>query len=803
MPRPYLDVDILQHFATLRALQIELDLSLDELTALWSPVKHSGSKSGKNLFDKVFNNTGKESDAWSYYVDQPLILTLPSTNDDEESSDAEADPENNKLQSRLMGALRLSQDELILYARFLAGEDAREVEVTTLFLNQMYQLSYTGRTLSLKPGEVKLLIERIDSEFPKIEDSTESVQAWKELYDHSLWLNEAKLDVYQWQYLADSQYNDEVNEPFSYQDIIGMAQTLTQETGTLDKTLTENASTLQKSAFNSLATLVGATTEWMENIHTIPNFPALPLIYENSEIDEEEEAAEQIKQIALFYEKIEQASVAETEDDISEELRLSISQLEKAWYVTDLFKLKDYQIKTIMEGGLTLTIEDILNIPNETVVDLQRYKLMRDVWADTDSNRLLRILNENARGKFPSDKIAELTQWDQRQVQKLAAQFNYSVPVTITQLYTLKHCFDLAYQLNTNTYLLTALADTSLIRDDNTVDEEVKREEYTFYVQQAATLLSLARARYDDEQWDQVYPELKGQISVPQRDALADYVMYYRVPDTYKDKSKRDLLTDYLLLDVEMSFETETSRIVQATLSLQMYVQRCLMNLEQGVDPNTIPRIQWEWMKNYRVWEANRKIFLFPESYIEPELRDTKTPFFKELEDTLMQENIEDATVTKVYTQYLDKFVSIADLTIIGSYLYSEDPQAENPQLEPGDRKLYLIGRTEAPPYTFYSRYVIFRNIERLNPNPNPNKLALQPVEWGHWKEIDIAVDSHYVTPVYAFGRLFIFWGELKESKENCNRRKKPGEILTNAPKTPKPRGVYQEEGGAGGAVGV
>jgi SpoVK/Ycf46/Vps4 family AAA+-type ATPase len=30
---------------------------------------------------------------------------------------------------------------------------------------------------------------------------------------------------------------------------------------------------------------------------------------------------------------------------------------------------------------------------------------------------------------------------------------------------------------------------------------------------------------------------------------------------------------------------------------------------------------EWEWRKRYRVWDANRKIFLYPENWIEPELR--------------------------------------------------------------------------------------------------------------------------------------------------------------------------------------
>ena len=32
--------------------------------------------------------------------------------------------------------------------------------------------------------------------------------------------------------------------------------------------------------------------------------------------------------------------------------------------------------------------------------------------------------------------------------------------------------------------------------------------------------------------------------------------------------------------------------------------------------------VGWSWLKWYRVWEANRKVFLYPENWIEPELRE-------------------------------------------------------------------------------------------------------------------------------------------------------------------------------------
>ena len=45
-------------------------------------------------------------------------------------------------------------------------------------------------------------------------------------------------------------------------------------------------------------------------------------------------------------------------------------------------------------------------------------------------------------------------------------------------------------------------------------------------------------------------------------------------------------------------------------------------------------------MKRYRVWEANRKIFLWPENWLEPEFRDDKTHLFQALESNLLQGDV-------------------------------------------------------------------------------------------------------------------------------------------------------------------
>ncbi|MCX6678894.1 MAG: neuraminidase-like domain-containing protein [Methanothrix sp.] len=207
-----------------------------------------------------------------------------------------------------------------------------------------------------------------------------------------------------------------------------------------------------------------------------------------------------------------------------------------------------------------------------------------------------------------------------------------------------------------------------------------------------------------------------------------------------------DIYHEYFLLDLQVGSEMETSRIVQATAALQFYIQRCLMNLEAGIDPATIPLQEWEWVKNYRVWEANRKVFLYPENYIEPELRDTKTPFFEDLEQELMQSDISQDSAESAYVHYLEKFAEVANLKIVGSYLHVDlDDPARRWET------LYLVGRTNTEPKIFYQRArVKDENGER----------------WLAWKKIDLVINSDFVTPVYAFGKLFLFWTEFTKLKK-------------------------------------
>jgi hypothetical protein len=147
-----------------------------------------------------------------------------------------------------------------------------------------------------------------------------------------------------------------------------------------------------------------------------------------------------------------------------------------------------------------------------------------------------------------------------------------------------------------------------------------------------------AKSKHDEERWPAIARALRDPVREKQRAALVAYLIAAE-PD-YADEA--DLFAD-LLIDVEMAPCMLTSRIKQAISSVQLFVQRAFLNLEDQIELTRDDAEQWKWMKNYRVWEAARKVFLYPENWIEPDLRVDKSPLFEQLENTLMKGELTDA----------------------------------------------------------------------------------------------------------------------------------------------------------------
>ena len=357
-------------------------------------------------------------------------------------------------------------------------------------------------------------------------------------------------------------------------------------------------------------------------------------------------------------------------------------------------------------------------------------------------------------------------------------------------------------------------------------------------------------SRYPDERIrKERLEQYQDLINGLKRDILCDYILAKE--KELKFKTKSDLFA-FFLLDVEMGPCFRTSRVLAGISSLQLYVHRVLINLEQSVDgkinvlkslsdptyhdnseindtlmedapyqlngvvldeeenpligvtvliagsssgavtdldgnfsikiedPNSIivisytgyptkripingqsflrirmggeeddskertylPDIikQWEWRKYYRIWEANRKVFLYPENYIEPDLRDNKSHLFTELEDELLQEEISLPAAEAAYAKYISKFSDLTKLKIAGSY-YHGRTQEEN-----GD--FYFFARTRTKPFEYYYRVY---------------KASLRT--WGKWVKINLTIDAPEVSAMIRYGRLHIFWNVIEHSQ--------------------------------------
>ena len=74
-----------------------------------------------------------------------------------------------------------------------------------------------------------------------------------------------------------------------------------------------------------------------------------------------------------------------------------------------------------------------------------------------------------------------------------------------------------------------------------------------------------------------------------------------------------------------------------------------------------------ELIKNYRVWEVNRKVLLYPKNRIEPELRDDKSPFFMDLEGELLQDEVPLPTAETAFLSYLEKLDAVGRLRMVAT----------------------------------------------------------------------------------------------------------------------------------------
>ncbi|MBD1930312.1 MULTISPECIES: neuraminidase-like domain-containing protein [Cyanophyceae] len=356
-----------------------------------------------------------------------------------------------------------------------------------------------------------------------------------------------------------------------------------------------------------------------------------------------------------------------------------------------------------------------------------------------DDERLLTLLQDPNAALQPdpekgpeSSLLFRLTRWEERSRNALLNHFGVAI-ADLTHLLTFRRFFDAYAPIRALGIPASTLLNTATNEPNATT---------------VRNLQSALRARYDESDWLKALKPINDEMRGLQRNALVAYILHQmRVNPTTAHIDTPDKLFEYFLMDVQMEPCMQTSRIRHALSSVQLFIERCLMNLEAGVSPSAINAKQWSWMERYRLWEANCKVFLYPENWLEPELRDDQSPFFKEAMSELLQGDITEDRAAVTLLNYLSKLEEVAKLEPCGIHF------VENDLTKLDDDIAHVVARTPGA-----NRKYFYRRREYGY--------------WTHWEQIKLDIEDNPVIPVIWKDRLFLFWLRIiKQAPLNTSRR--------------------------------
>ncbi|MEM5404426.1 neuraminidase-like domain-containing protein [Paraburkholderia unamae] len=261
------------------------------------------------------------------------------------------------------------------------------------------------------------------------------------------------------------------------------------------------------------------------------------------------------------------------------------------------------------------------------------------------------------------------------------------------------------------------------------------------------------QAQYSQTAWLGAVQPIEDTLRQSRRDALVAYLLGPG-PAPGNSPGARFLTTDdvfnYYLIDPEMCPCGQTTRLLQPSLAIQQFVQQCYLNLviNASVDMTDSRWSEWSWRQQYRLWQANREVFLYPENYVLPELRTNASSFFTDLENDLKQSNCDANACETAYENYLRKLVGVARLVVAGQY---NQVNADESSV------LHVFARTPVAPYQWY-----YRTRSTLAPNAST---ALPPAagSWSAWESLSLDIAADQVMPVIWDRRLYLVWPIFKQ----------------------------------------
>lgn len=710
--------------ARLRQWQQNYGLSVDEACALLGKqLRDFGGTKGVTFFDQVYNKLSAK--------DQPL---KPDSGLQWKAGTTVAG--NQSIAHRLMAALGVTQDELMMMQETLLPGTSRGLALNAATFASLYRLSLLAKMFGLSVREMLEIVELMGPQALAALTkrlSAETADVIDRLAETRVRLRRFSFSPDKLHYILTGETNVTARMGVAHDDALKFVQQLqtllTPKPITQDGSPDQNASAdhhdnqkkvleEQLSAFFKVSHLrIAQIRRWLSPQDDLLAFIQRPVSTDPVPLNGNADSIfnQTLKTLELINRYVELAVI----------LHLTHSEIEAMLDHPEIFGISQPR-------KLSLEIVERLSDYKQLCVDLgdRQHNLLGYFKLALKSERQIAFAF-----------LAGITGWGEDQIEKVA-QYLWPRPgankpwATVAGLKRLKSCFALSPKLG--------LAVETLIK----LDGLRRQNDFAALSEASQSTLAAVKAIYSDTDWETVYAPLRIALAEKKRNALVPVVLNLLNKQGVKIPTSRELY-EYMLIDVETSGAFQTSVIEEAINSLQLYIYRCQMQFENGVSLTKDFDKWWEWMQTYRVWEANRKIFLYPENYLEPELRPEKTPLFAQLEQALHQTHIQEESIETAVRAYLDGLTEVANLKIAGSFVH-QVPDPANP--EHPEKHLYLIGRSVTAPYQYYYRtgtFVFSRG-------------RYEAIDWTPWVKIDLSIPGKYLSPVFAFNKLFVFWVEIK-----------------------------------------
>lgn len=259
----------------------------------------------------------------------------------------------------------------------------------------------------------------------------------------------------------------------------------------------------------------------------------------------------------------------------------------------------------------------------------------------------------------------------------------------------------------------------------------------------ATTAMTALQAQYPQGSWFAAIQPVEDVLRQNRRDALVAYMLGAGPAVPIPQMLTTDDIYDYYLIDPEMSPSGQTTRLLQPSLAIQQFVQQCFLNLTlPGVTVDMTNPLwdEWSWRQQYRLWQANREVFLYPENYVLPETRTDASSFFEDLENDLRQTNADADGAESAIENYLRKLVSVSRLKIAAHYI---ETTAKN------ETVVHVFAHTRATPWKWYTR-------RRTGLTPSTGS-------WSAWEPLNLDINSEQLVPVIWDQRLYLIWPTFRQ----------------------------------------